>query len=109
MPFNRNQLLHAEYYPASFGGQPDTLYLIKRADKRSRKSVYLKFTLSQLRSIADQMRRGVVQSAEVHIYRRFDGIPLEKVPTAYRPYVVSGPPAPLEIPPELDLPTKPQS
>jgi len=107
--FNRNQLLHAEFYPASFGGKPDTLYLIKRADKRSRKSVHMKFSLSQLRAIADQMRKGVVQSAEIHIYRRFEGIPVGKVPNAYRPYVVSGPPALLEIPPELDLPTRPES
>jgi hypothetical protein len=71
----RNQILHAEQYPAAFGGDKNTLYLIKRLGKQSPKSGYLKFKLSTLRSIADQTRSGVVQAAELHLYLRFRGQP----------------------------------
>jgi hypothetical protein len=52
----RNQILHAEQYPPSFGGDPETLYLIKRVGKQSPKSGHMKFKLSRLRFIADKIR-----------------------------------------------------
>jgi hypothetical protein len=48
----------------------ETLYSIKREDKRPRQSVYMKFTLAELRAIANYMRRGVVQIAEIHLNAR---------------------------------------
>jgi hypothetical protein len=106
---NRNELMHAEQYPAMFGGEPETLYLIKRSDKRSSGSVYMKFKLSELRSIADYMRTGVVQSAEIHIYLRFRGMPEKDIQDNLRVYVRRGPPQPLVVPSPLHLPHKPQS
>ena len=107
---NRNELLHAEQYPAMFGGVPETLYLIKRSDKRLPGStVYLKLKLSELRKIADDMRKGVHQCAEIHIYLRFRGVPIEQIPENLRVYVNDGPPPPIGAPPALFLSPVPQS
>ena len=106
---NRNELLHAEQYPAMFGGEPETLYLIKRGDKRLPQSVYLKLKLTDLRAIADDMRRGVHQCAEIHIYIRFRGAPVADIPKNLRVYVDRGPPSPIPAPQPLYLSPKPQS
>lgn len=53
----RNKLLHAEPYPPSLGGDPQLLYLIKRIDKRSRQSGYMKLSVDYLRSIAVKSER----------------------------------------------------
>jgi hypothetical protein len=92
-----------------FGGEPETLYLIKRGDKRLPQSVYLKLKLTDLRTIADDMRRGVHQCAEIHIYLRFRGVPVANIPKNLRVYVDRGPPLPIPAPQPLYLSPKPQS
>jgi hypothetical protein len=101
--WNRNQLLHAERYPPAFGGDGESLYLIKPSAKGSDENRYFKIDLSELRSIADQMRVGVVQCAEIHIYRRFVNSPESEVPQMYKPYVSDGPPTPILLPRRLIL------
>jgi hypothetical protein len=98
----RNQLLHAEHYPAAFGGERDTLHLIKRLGKQSPEPGYMKFRLAQLRTIADQMRAGLVQSAELNIHLRFRDAPANKVPRAAADVLEALPPE-LRIPPNLEL------
>ena len=60
----------------------------------------------QTRSIADHIRAGVVQSAEINIYMRFRNTPPEDVPSPYKPYA-SKPPKPLKIPEKLKTSDKP--
>jgi hypothetical protein len=103
----RNKLLHAELYPASFGGNPDFLYLIKRLDKRSPRSGYMKLTLEYLRSIADKVRAGIVQSATINIYLRVRGQPLEKIDRGLRQYASEPLPRSLPVPPPLRLTDRP--
>jgi hypothetical protein len=67
----RNNLLHAEQYPAGIVAVPGTLYLTKKASKSSSKSGYIKLTLPQARYIADNIRAGVVQSAHLRKYFRY--------------------------------------
>jgi hypothetical protein len=71
-------------YLALFGGDPESLYLIKRENKRSLKSVYMKLSLSKLRRMADGMRAGVVHAAELHLYLRYRGVPESKIPESLR-------------------------
>jgi hypothetical protein len=106
---NRNELLHAEQYPAMFGGKPETLYLIKRGDRRSPESIYMAFTLPQLRSIADELRTGIMQSAEIQIYLRYRKQAEHTIPKAARIFVRQGPPPPLVAPPTLLRASKPQT
>src|SRR5262249_3850326 len=94
----RNKLLHAERYPAAFGGDPPFLYLIKRTGKQSSTSGYIKLSLDHLRSIAGKLRAGIVQSAKMHIYLRTRGLPLEKVDRQLRAYASDPLPAPLKVP-----------
>jgi hypothetical protein len=75
----RNNLLHAEHYPASFGGDPALLYLMKRTSKSSTTSGYMKLSLEYLRSIAGKIRAGIVQSAKISIYLRIRGLPPEEI------------------------------
>jgi hypothetical protein len=103
----RNQILHAEQYPPMFGGEPDTLYLTKRVGKRSPQTGYMKFKLSKLRFIADKVREGVVRCAEMHIYFRFRGRPLNAVPAELRAYVREPLPQILRIPRHLRLTPSP--
>jgi hypothetical protein len=102
----RNQLLHAENYPASFGGKPDTLYLTKRIAKQSPKSGHMKFGLQQLRTIADQVRAGIVQSAEINIHLRFRNAPADRVPKAALE-VLEALPSELFVPATLELTPRP--
>jgi hypothetical protein len=103
----RNKLLHAEQYPAAFGGNPKFLYLIKRMDKRSRRSGYMKLTLEYLRSIADTVRAGIVQSATIDIYLRLRGLPLQKIDRSLRQYASEPLPQSLPVPPPLRLTDRP--
>lgn len=105
--WNRNQLLHAERYPAAFGGDGQSLYLTKPSAKSGDENRYFKIELSELRSIADQMRAGFVKCGEIHIYRRFGDWPESIVPQMYKPYVCSGPPTPIILPHKLNLRTAP--
>jgi hypothetical protein len=98
----RNQLLHAEHYPAAFGGERDTLHLIKRVSKQSPRSGYMKFRLTQLRTVADQMRTGLVQSAEINIHLRFRDKPPGDVPRAAAD-IIEALPSKLHVPPILAL------
>lgn len=99
----RNQLLHAERYPASFGGDPDTLYLTKRMGKQSSKHGYMKFTLRRLRFIADRFNAGVIQSADIHIRLRYDGVPIDKVHGPIRHHISAPLPKILRVPRYLEL------
>jgi hypothetical protein len=102
----RNQILHAEQYPAAFGGDKNTLYLTKRVGKQSPKSGYLKFELQTLRSIADQIRAGVAQAAELHLYLRFRGQSPSEIPRFYREFPASLPEK-LSVPKNLTLSSTP--
>lgn len=103
----RNKLVHAEYYPASFGGNPALLYLIKRVDKRSQQSGYMKLSVGYLRTIADQIRAGIVQSARIGIYLRIRGVSPEKVDRQLRQYAGEPLPKLLIVPTPLRLTLKP--
>lgn len=103
----RNKLLHAEPYPSSLGGDPQLLYLIKRIDKRSRQSGYMKLSVAYLRSIAGKIRVGIVQSARISIYLRTRGLPLEKIDKQLRAYAGEPLPEPLSVPQPLRLNLKP--
>jgi len=65
----RNQLLHAERYPPSFGGDTDLIYFVKRLGKQMKKTGYMKLSVRHLRYIADRIHAGVVQCATIHLYR----------------------------------------
>jgi hypothetical protein len=103
----RNHILHSELYPPAFGGEKDTLYLIKKASKKSTESGYMKFKLIALRGIADKIRYGVVQSAEIHIYLRYRDVPSHKVRESLRAYVHDPLPGKLRIPRSLELSQNP--
>ena len=103
----RDQILHAERYPASFGGDPDTLYLIKRVGRRSAKSGHMALKLNELRSIADKMRVGIVQSASIHIHLRVRDTPIDKIELGLRPYKDKSLPQALNIPAHLKLSATP--
>jgi hypothetical protein len=99
----RNQILHAERYPASFGADPDTLYLTKRMGKQSPQSGYMNFKLPELRSIADRIRAGIVQSATIHIHLRVRNLPIDQISPSLRIYATDPLPKPLEVPDALSL------
>ena len=103
----RNQVLHAENYPASFGGDAETLYLIKRMGKQNPRSVYMRFTLSELRSIADKIRDGIVRSAIIEIRLRYLDAAPATVPPPYRDIVQEPLTEMLHIPPSLKLRPRP--
>ena len=103
----RNNLLHAEHYPASFGGNPAFLYLIKRTGKQSSKSGYMKLSLGTLRSIAGKIRAGIVQSAKINIYLRTRGLPPAKIDRQLRAYASDPLPAPMKVPKPLRLSAMP--
>jgi hypothetical protein len=99
----RDQILRAEQYPAMFGGKPELLYLTKRLSKKSPKSGHMAFKLEELRSIAEKMRAGIVQSAEIHIHLRVCDIPEAKIEHSLRAYKNKPLSSPLPIPPPLVL------
>ena len=103
----RNQIVHAENYPASFGGDPQTLYLTKRVGKQNPRSGYMRFTLPELRSIADKMRDGVVRSATIEIRLRYLGVASSDVPQPYRDIVQEPLPDILPVPRNLALDPRP--
>jgi hypothetical protein len=97
----RDHLVHAELYGAAFGGDPDVLYLIKSSNRRERKASYTKFSLVRLRSIANSIRQGIVQAADLRLRIRFQRQDPKKVPKQYRKYVFSPAPGPLTMPKPL--------
>ena len=99
----RNTLLHAEQYPALFGGRSDTLYLTKRNGKENRKSVYVTLSLKHLRDIADKMQAGVQQGARVRIFLRVQGVPVEKLPVSLRMFAPESLPEKLRVPKRLKI------
>ena len=105
----RDQILHAEQYPAMFGGKADTLYLTKRLSRQSSKSGHMAFKLDELRSIATKMRAGVVQSATIHIHLRVRDVPLDRIENSLRAYKNESLAPPLNIPPPLVLTLTPDS
>ncbi len=86
---SRNVILHSERYPPSFGSDPGVLYLTKRASKRDYSSRYIAADLSVLRSTAENMRKGIIRSAEINIYVRFRKENLSEVDLSIRAYVES--------------------
>jgi hypothetical protein len=102
-----NHILHAENYPASFGGDSETLYLTKRIGKQSPRSGYMQFTLPRLRSIADKIRAAVVQSATIEIRLRYLGVSVSGVPEPYRDIVRQPLPEMLSVPRNLKLNARP--
>jgi hypothetical protein len=102
---SRDQILHAEQYPASFGGAPDTLYLIKQLNRQSPESGQMAFKLDDLRSIADTIRAGIVQSAGIDIYLRVSDVPENRLERSLRVYKHEPLPKPLHVPPPLVLST----
>jgi hypothetical protein len=104
----RNIILHSERYPPAFGGKQDELHMIKWTKSPPRKAQYMKFTVVDLRRIADNFRSVVVQSAEINMHLRFRGTPIEKVPDPYKPYAPK-PPKLLKIPHALKPTDRPQS
>ncbi len=103
----RSQLLHAEHYPATFGGDPEVLHLSKRMSKQSPELGYMAFTVRTLRDIADKMRVGIVQAATINIHLRVRGVPIEKMHVLLRVYAKDEMPPILQIPKKLKLAVKP--
>jgi hypothetical protein len=103
----RNHILHAENYPAAFGGKSETLYLTKRIGKQNPRPGYIQFTLPTLRSIADRMRAGVVQSATIEIRLRYLGVPLADIRQPYLDIVREPFPQILPVPRNLKLNPQP--
>jgi hypothetical protein len=104
----RNIIIHSERYPPAFGGKRDELHMIKWTKASPRKPQYVKFTVADLRGIADNFRACVVQSAELSMHLRYRGTPIDKVPDPYKPYAPK-PPRPLKIPHALKTSDNPQS
>jgi len=90
----RNNILHAEQYPASFGSKKDMLYLTKKT--KDRDSIYMKFGLEQLRSIADRTREGVRQAAAISLHLRYRGTDPKDIPNPYKAFQI--------LPPLLKIP-----
>lgn len=97
----RNQLLHAERYPASFS-KKNVLYLTKRVRKTASEYGHVALGLEEIRDIAEKTRAGVIQCAELSIYVRYGGVSLEKIDPRYLPYAERLPNK-LDVPPRLEL------
>jgi hypothetical protein len=105
---SRNKILHAERYPPGFGADPNMFYLIKRASKRDHSSRYMKLDLPTLRATAEQMRAGIVRSAEINIHIRYRSADLSRVEQSLWVYAKSNNFPALTIPPHLELTERPQ-
>jgi hypothetical protein len=99
--YTRNQLLHAERYPATFG-RDDVLYLMKPINKGSSESGHAALSLPELRDIADKTHAGVLQCAHICLFIRYSGVPIEKMDKKYRPFAQSLPEK-LIVPARLEL------
>ena len=103
----RNNLLHAESYPAALRRPSDDLFtLTKRANKTSRRQGYITLNLRQVRAIADEMFEGVRQCAKISLFLRYAGQP-DKLSDAYRRYAFALPPK-LIIPRQMKLAEEPE-
>src|SRR5262249_37745870 len=80
----RNQIIHAEFYPAMFGGNPHEISLVKRKSKQSAQPGYLNFTVPELREIADKIQEGVERCAAFRIYLRQRSTPPAKWPLSMK-------------------------
>jgi hypothetical protein len=105
----RNQILHAEQYPPSFGGDPDTLHLTKRVGKQSSKSGYMAFSLPRLRDIAEKIRAGTIQCIRIYIYLRVRDRPASELSKAMLAYKHEPLPQILRIPRPLKLSLTPKT
>jgi hypothetical protein len=103
----RNKLLHAEFYPAAFGGRPDKLHLTKPLSKKDRNPTYFSVTVDEVRDIADRIEHGKRQCAAFIIYLRCRDIPKDQLPRGYEGYLGEPLPEPLTVPPELVLSKRP--
>src|SRR5207302_702487 len=82
----RNKLLHAEFYPASFGGHPDKLHLTKPLSEGDRNPTYFSVTVEEVRDIADRIEHGKRECAGFLIYLRCRDIPRDQLPPAYKEF-----------------------
>jgi hypothetical protein len=80
----RNQIVHSDFYPAMLGGNPHEISLTKRKSKQSAELGYLKFTVAQLRDIADNVEEGVRRCAAFRIYLRQRSIRPAKWPVSLK-------------------------
>ncbi len=78
----RNNILHAEQYPASFWSKKDMLHLTKKT--KDREIIYMTFGLEHLRSIADNTREGVRQTAAIKLHLRYRGTDPKDIPNPYK-------------------------
>lgn len=99
----RDELLHAEQYPALFGGHVDRLYLTKRIGKEKPKTGYITLSLERLRGIADKTQQGQHQCVRVRIYLRVRGKPRQSLPIALRDDEFQSLPETLQVPKPLKL------
>lgn len=104
----RNKLLHAEHYPPSFGGDPETLRLTKREGKKEPKQVYVALALPRLRDIADKMQSGRVQCAKVRIYLRVRGKHVHELDHGLMAYMHEPLPEKLTVPRPLKALANPE-
>jgi hypothetical protein len=102
----RNNVAHAELYPASFG-KDDTLYLSTKESKLSTKTIYIKLSLREIRELADNIRAGTILCIDISLFLRFLGQPIDQIPSAYRAYAVALP-KPLSVPSKIDLALRPK-
>src|SRR5262249_43444058 len=103
----RNKILHAEFYPASFGGHPDKLHLTKPLSKKDRSPTYFSVTVDQVRDIADRIEHGKRECAGLLIYLRCRDIARSQLPGGYAEFLDEPLAEPLTTPPELILSTRP--
>jgi hypothetical protein len=73
----RNYLMHAKPYSAMFGGDPDKIYLSKRANKRTSRLAYLVLDLPTLRNAADNIQAGLRCCTDLHLFLRLRDTPRE--------------------------------
>ena len=105
---SRNQLVHAEHYPAMFGGDSDLLYLTKRLGKKTLEQGYVSLQLAELREIADNIHKGVQQCASLRIYLRMRDTPPADLPLHLKMFQLEPLPEKLPVPPPLELSQRPQ-
>lgn len=104
----RDELVHAEQYPALFGGASDTITLTKRIGKTDPKTGYVALSLQRIRGIADKIETGKQQCVTVRIYLRWRGIPAgERRHSPLRFHMPESLPEILRVPKPLKLSLSP--
>jgi hypothetical protein len=105
----RNKLVHAEHYPAAFGGKPGKWHLSKRVGKKAPDRGYMELELQTLREMADKIELGKKHCAGLLIYLRVRDTPASQLPISYRVLADAPLPEILAIPDALELSSSPQT